>query len=114
MDWFNELPGIDELESAEDFFNYLSLNYDAKVLSVKHLHIMHDFHHRLKSMIPTVSYPAGSPAERAQCLAILKMALAQSYAYITEGQLAERSTLRVYQQELRYFIPFSALDEVQE
>ncbi len=41
---------MDELESAEDFLNYFSIDYDQKVVHVNRLHILQRFHNYINEI----------------------------------------------------------------
>ncbi len=41
MEWFLALDGVDELESAEDFLNHFSVEYQPEKVRVIRLHLMH-------------------------------------------------------------------------
>ncbi|XBS67961.1 nitrogenase-stabilizing/protective protein NifW [Acerihabitans sp. KWT182] len=60
MEWFNTIPGIDNLHTTEGFFDFFKLPYDPAIIVAKRMHIMGDFHQRLAAVI---SVPLAEPAE---------------------------------------------------
>ncbi|MCG8707818.1 nitrogen fixation protein NifW [Brenneria sp. 4F2] len=111
MDWFNQLPGVSQLESAEDFLRFFSIPFDEQSVRVKHLHILHAFSRRLRLYRPDEE-PDITPSQRRQLrLARGRAMLMDSYTYVINGELRERSELQVYQRTARCFIPWLLLDE---
>ncbi|MEC5341485.1 nitrogenase-stabilizing/protective protein NifW [Brenneria populi] len=111
MDWFNELPGVSRLESAEDFLRFFAIPFDERDVRVKHLHILHAFSRRLRQYRPD-DEPEIAPQQRRRLrLDQVRLMLMESYAYVIGGELRERSPLRVYQRTVRCFIPWLLLDE---
>ncbi|QTF08434.1 nitrogen fixation protein NifW [Brenneria izadpanahii] len=111
MDWFNELPGISQLESAEDFLRFFAIPFDAQSVRVKHLHILHAFSRRLRRYQPD-DEPDITPQQRRQFrLEQVRSMLMESYQYVVSGDLRERSELQIYQRTARCFIPWLLLDE---
>lgn len=116
MEWFTTLPGIDELDTAEAFFNYFELPFDSAVIVAKRMHIMHEFHRRLAAAISIVPADAagGAAGELARLKARWSLArrlLAESYALL-QGSLAEQSAMAVSQPPQRFFTPWDGLTEV--
>ncbi len=117
MEWFNTLPGIDDIDTAEGFFDFFQLPYEQSVIRAKRLHIMHDFHRRLAGIIslPLADAPEGEAGEPARIQARWSLArhlLGESYHHFLQGTLAAQSGLSVYQRDKRCFTPWSALTEV--
>ncbi|NDL62956.1 nitrogenase-stabilizing/protective protein NifW [Acerihabitans arboris] len=117
MEWFSTLPGVDELESAEAFFNYFELPCDPAVIRTKRLHIMHDFHQRLAGVIslPLADLPPGEAGELRRIKAHWSLArrlLSESYRRFLAGEVAEQSGLSIYRRNQRCFTPWSGLMEV--
>ncbi len=117
MEWFTSLPGIDELDTAEAFFDYFELPADPAVIRAKRLHIMHEFHRRLAQVIsvPLAGLAPGDAGELARNKARWSMArhlLDQSYRHFLQGELAATSAMAIYQRHKASFIPWSALMEV--
>ncbi|AIA71769.1 nitrogenase stabilizing/protective protein [Pectobacterium atrosepticum SCRI1043] len=52
MEWFYQLPGVDELESAEAFFDFFAVPYDPHALQICSLSVLSDFHRRLRAAVP--------------------------------------------------------------
>lgn len=107
MNWLLTLSGIDELETAEDFFDFFHVPYDASQLRSKHLHVMHAFHQRvdqLASMAKTASEPAR--------FAMAKRELQQSYHLFAHQTVNAHSTLGIYERQRPSFIPLTAMQEV--
>ncbi|WP_213992190.1 nitrogenase-stabilizing/protective protein NifW [Sodalis sp. dw_96] len=120
MEWFNAIPGIDEIDTAESFFDFFELPYDPSVIVAKRMHIMGDFHQRLAAIIsvPLENIPEGEAGVTARDKAHWTLArhlLGLSYDHFLQGTLATQSGLAVYQRNnnKRYFIPLSSLTEVQ-
>lgn len=111
MDWFNQLPGVGRLESAEDFLRFFSIPFDEQSVRVRHLHILHAFSRRLRLYRPD-DEPDIPPSQRRQYrLEQVRSMLMESYSYVIGGELRERSQLKVYQRTARCFIPWMLLDE---
>lgn len=111
MDWFNQLPGISQLESAEDFLRFFAIPFDEQSVRVKHLHILHAFNRRLRLYRPD-DEPDTAPSQRRQFrLEQVRAMLLESYQYVIGGELRERSELQIYQRTARCFIPWLLLDE---
>ena len=52
MDWFTRIEGVDELGSAQSFFDFFELEVDPLLLRSRHLHIMAQFNQRLTAAVP--------------------------------------------------------------
>lgn len=111
MTWFDELPGVSQLESAEDFLRFFAVPFDAQQVRVRHLHILHAFSRRLRQYRPAEE-PALTPQQRQQWrLQQVQAMLRESYLHVVGGELRQRSELKVYQRTVRCFIPWLLLDE---
>ncbi len=116
MEWFSALPGIDELNTAEAFFDYFELEWDPAVVRAKRLHIMHEFHRRLAQVIdaPSSEGFVGGPGQHNPAhWAMARHLLSESYRHFLQGDLAVTSGLSIYQRHQPCFIPWSQLTEVQ-
>jgi nitrogenase-stabilizing/protective protein len=117
MEWFTTLPGIDELDTAEAFFNYFELPFDHAFIVAKRMHIMHEFHRRLAGAISIVPADAsdGSAGELIQLKARWSLArrlLEESYTHLLQGDSTERSARAVYQPPQRFFTAWDELTAV--
>ncbi|MFC3395540.1 nitrogenase-stabilizing/protective protein NifW [Brenneria rubrifaciens] len=111
MDWFDELPGVGQLENAEDFLRFFAIPFDAQAVRVRHLHILHAFNRRLRQYNPAEE-PAMTPQQRQQFrMDQVQSMLRESYLHVVSGELRDRSDLKVYQRTVRCFIPWLLLDE---
>ncbi|MDY0416688.1 nitrogenase-stabilizing/protective protein NifW [Enterobacter sp. 170198] len=52
MEWFYQIPGVDELDTAESFFEFFSVPYDPMVLRHCCLPVLREFHQRLRQNVP--------------------------------------------------------------
>jgi nitrogenase-stabilizing/protective protein len=109
LDWFSQLEGVDELASAQEFMEFFQLEYDVTQLLSKHLHVMHEFHHRLTLAIPLITSDSDPQQQYWQ---LAQRILHESYLQVISGPLASRSGLAVYQRSNRTFTPWDALWEV--
>lgn len=107
MNWLLSLPGIDELETAEDFFRFFNIPYEMAQLQSKHLHIMHLFHQRI---VP-LALMAETASEAAR-FAMAKRELQQCYTQFAHQMVKTHSSLGIYERQRPSFIPFSALQKV--
>ncbi len=69
------------------------------------LHLMHGFHQRLAEL-------SAIPTDEAGRFALAQSVLTAVYQGLTQGCVAEQSSLRVYRRLDPLFIPFSQLSEV--
>ena len=113
MEWFSALPGIDELNTAEAFFEYFELDWDPAVVRAKRLHIMHEFHRRLALVIDVPSSAASVDGQDPAHWAMARHLLSESYRHFLQGDLAVTSGMSIYQRHQPCFIPWSQLTEVQ-
>jgi nitrogenase-stabilizing/protective protein len=106
MDWFTSLDGVEELESAEAFFDYFGVPYETVQVRSKRLHIMHHFNQQIKN------------ADSARCaneqdrFLLAKTLLAESYRTFDHQDVKEHSTLGVYSRLTPSFVAFTQLQEV--
>ncbi|MEA9393247.1 nitrogenase-stabilizing/protective protein NifW [Acerihabitans sp. TG2] len=115
MEWFSALPGIDELNTAEAFFEYFELEWDPTVVRAKRLHIMHEFHRRLVQVIDVPSSADnvdGQDPRDSACWSMAQHLLSESYRHFLQGNLAATSGLSIYQRHQPCFVPWSQLTEV--
>ncbi|MGM0594420.1 MAG: nitrogenase-stabilizing/protective protein NifW [Pseudomonadota bacterium] len=85
---------VDELEdlvSAEDFFDYFGIPYDEVVVRVNRLHILQRFHNYLAA--------ARMPSDDAGQKAIYINALTQAYRDFVNSDAATEKVLKVYQRQ---------------
>ncbi|AUV01174.1 nitrogenase-stabilizing/protective protein NifW [Phytobacter ursingii] len=52
MEWFYQIPGVDELESAESFFEFFSVPYEPAVLRSRCLLVLKAFNQKLRANVP--------------------------------------------------------------
>lgn len=107
MEWFTRIDGVDELDSAQSFFDFFALEVDPQLVRSRHLHILHDFHQRLNSAIPLHFSQQDDPTRADWQLA--RRLLAASYQHCIAGPLVEQSGLAVYQRHQPSFIPWDDL-----
>lgn len=107
MNWLLSLSGIEELETAEDFFRFFNIPYDMAQLQSKHLHIMHLFHQRV---LPLASM--AETASDAARFAMAKRVLQQCYAQFAHQPVKTHSSLGIYERQRPSFIPLSTLQKV--
>lgn len=87
MQWFKSISGIDECQSAEQFFDRLGVDYQIEKLRSRRLHVMRAFNKALVQVTPEAGDEEPLAAEL----------LAQAYREQVEGDLSEVSPLQVYQ-----------------
>ncbi|MEQ9859909.1 nitrogenase-stabilizing/protective protein NifW [Pectobacterium cacticida] len=110
MDWFTRIDGVDELESAQSFFDFFQLEADPVLLRSRHLHIMAQFNRRLTAAVPLrIVGDAGTEHADWQ---LARRLLAESYQHIVDGPLTTQSGLAVYQRHNGSFIDWGDLLEV--
>lgn len=51
MEWFYQIPGVDELRSAESFFQFFAVPYQPELLGRCCLPVLATFHRKLLSLI---------------------------------------------------------------
>ena len=52
MELFYQIPGVDELESAESFFEFFSVPYEPAVLRSRCLLVLKAFNQKLRANVP--------------------------------------------------------------
>lgn len=52
MEWFYQIPGVSELDSAESFFDFFCVPYESHQLNNCCLRVLRDFHQRLRDNVP--------------------------------------------------------------
>jgi nitrogenase-stabilizing/protective protein len=105
MEWFLTLPGVDELETAEEFLSHFELAFDTEQLRISRLHIMHRFHQAL-------SQADGESLDEAGRFALAQQLLGEAYQTFHHQPVRGNSSLKVYQRLEPFFIPLSQLQEV--
>lgn len=105
MEWFMSLEGVSELESAEDFLHHFCVPHDPAQVRHLRLHLMHGFHQRLADL-------SAIPTDEAGRFALAQSVLTAVYQGLSQGGVAEQSSLRVYRRLDPLFIPLSQLSEV--
>ncbi|MBF7957700.1 MULTISPECIES: nitrogenase-stabilizing/protective protein NifW [Rahnella] len=110
MDWFTRIEGVDELGSAQSFFDFFELEVDPLLLRSRHLHIMAQFNQRLTAAVP-VHVVNEEESDRADWR-LARRLLAESYQHTVAGPLNTQSVLAVYQRNNGSFIDWNELLEV--
>lgn len=80
---------MEELVSAEDFFEFFGIPYDETVVKVYRLHILQRFHNYLTA--------AKMPTDEAGVRAIYVNSLSQAYQDFVNSDAATEQVLKVYQ-----------------
>ena len=52
MEWFYQIPGVDELRSAESFFQFFAVPYQPELLDRCSLPVLATFHRKLRAEVP--------------------------------------------------------------
>lgn len=52
MEWFYQIPGVDELRSAESFFQFFAVPYQPELLGRCCLLVLATFHRKLRAEVP--------------------------------------------------------------
>ena len=52
MEWFYQIPGVDELRSAESFFQFFAVPYQPELLGRCCLPVLATFHRKLRAEVP--------------------------------------------------------------
>ena len=52
MEWFYQIPGVDELRSAESFFQFFAVPYQHELLGRCSLPVLATFHRKLRAEVP--------------------------------------------------------------
>lgn len=110
MEWFTRIEGVEELDSAQAFFDFFELEVDPVMLRSRHLHIMVQFNQRLTAAVP-VHFVDEDASDRANWQ-LARRLLAESYAQTIAGPLATQSGLAVYQRNNASFIDWEELLEL--
>ncbi|VDR27225.1 Nitrogen fixation protein NifW [Raoultella terrigena] len=63
MEWFYQIPGVDELSSAESFFQFFAVPYQPERLGRCCLPVLATFHRKLRARSPAAE-PAGRERPR--------------------------------------------------
>lgn len=107
MDWFAAIPGIEDLETAEDFFDFFRVSYESSVVRSKHLHLMHYFHQQIEQLTDTAA-----TASMAARFSLARHVLQQSYQAFLDETVQQQSTLRVFVKQRPSFVPLTDLQGV--
>lgn len=81
---------IDELESAEDFFNFFELDYDPSTVHVNRLHILQRFHDYLDK--GSAQMPEDEDAQRQ----VYKQLLSRAYQDFVESDAQTEKVFKVF------------------
>lgn len=102
---------FEELEAAEDFFTFLDLPFDPKVVRVYRLHILH----RLRALIDT--HPAPEAADAQTLKTHYAGLLTQAYEAFASENAADNRSMKLFQdakqQQAARFVPLSSLTSSQ-
>lgn len=82
MKWFYQIPGVDELDSAESFFEFFSVPYEPAALRSRCLPVLTAFNHKLRDNVPLRNLLEDNP--RAPWL-LARRLLAESYQQQISG-----------------------------
>jgi nitrogenase-stabilizing/protective protein len=81
---------LQELESAEDFFQYFELEYDASVVHVNRLHILQRFHDYLEQA------KSGMPEDETQKRVIYSKLLSRAYTDFVNSDAVTEKVFKVF------------------
>ncbi|GLZ95236.1 hypothetical protein KML002_05050 [Klebsiella quasipneumoniae subsp. similipneumoniae] len=76
MEWFYQIPGVDDLRSADAFFQFFAVPYQPERLAHCSLPVLAAFHRKLKAEVPLLNQLEENP--RAPWL-LARRLLAESY-----------------------------------
>ena len=65
MEWFYQIPGVDELRSAESFFQFFAVPYQPELLGRCCLPVLATFHRKLRAEVPR-ALAAGAKTARGE------------------------------------------------
>lgn len=105
MEWFLTLPGVDELETAEEFLAHFQLPFETEQVRISRLHIMHRFHQAL-------STADAASLDEVGRFALAQQLLREAYQTFHHQPVRGNSSLKIYQRMEPFFIPLSQLQEV--
>ncbi|MEN0582966.1 MULTISPECIES: nitrogenase-stabilizing/protective protein NifW [unclassified Kosakonia] len=80
MEWFYQIPGVAELDSAESFFTFFSVPYEPLTLRRCCLPVLREFHQRLRDHVPLRNLLEATPREH---WLLARRLLAESYEHCT-------------------------------
>ncbi|AHJ73985.1 nitrogenase-stabilizing/protective protein NifW [Kosakonia sacchari] len=83
MEWFYQIPGVAELDSAESFFTFFSVPYEPQTLRRCCLPVLREFHQRLRNNVPLRNLLETTPREP---WLLARRLLAESYEHCTTEQ----------------------------
>ncbi|HCI7049976.1 nifW protein [Klebsiella quasipneumoniae] len=55
MEWFYQIPGVDDLRSADAFFQFFAVPYQPERLAHCSLPVLAAFHRKLKAEVPLLN-----------------------------------------------------------
>lgn len=95
---------MDELESAEDFLEYFSIDYDQKVVHVNRLHILQRFHDYL-GKVETL------PEDEAELRTLHRDLLQGAYTDFVKSDAATEKVFKVFHmhEPQQTFVPMTEL-----
>ncbi len=95
---------MDELQSAEDFFEYFSIDYEQKVVQVNRLHILQRFHNY-------ISQVENMPETDAALHTLYATLLKTAYQDFEQSNAITEKVFKVFQaqQPQQIFVPVSSL-----
>ncbi|STV75700.1 nitrogenase-stabilizing/protective protein nifW [Klebsiella michiganensis] len=67
MEWFYQIPGVDELRSAESFFQFFSVPYQPELLGRCSLPVLATFHRKLRAEVPLQNQLGGKTPALTGC-----------------------------------------------
>ncbi|HCB0360504.1 nitrogenase-stabilizing/protective protein [Klebsiella quasipneumoniae] len=76
MEWFYQIPGVDDLRSADAFFQFFAVPYQPERLAHCSLPVLAAFHRKLRAEVPLLNQLEENP--RAYWL-LARRLLAESY-----------------------------------
>ncbi|ADU72678.1 nitrogenase-stabilizing/protective protein NifW [Pantoea sp. At-9b] len=82
MQWFYQIPGVDTLDTAESFFVFFAVDYDATLLKPCCLPVLREFHRKIRDNVPLQNHLEDEP--RAPWL-LARRLLTESYQHYTQG-----------------------------
>ena len=61
MEWFYQIPGVDDLRSAEAFFQFFAVPYQPERLAHCSLPVLAAFHRKLRAEVPLLNQLEENP-----------------------------------------------------
>jgi nitrogenase-stabilizing/protective protein len=95
---------MDELQSAEDFLEYFSIDYDQKVVHVNRLHILQRFH-------DYIAQAESLPDDEAELFALYKGLLNSAYEDFVKSDALTEKVFKVFHmhEPQQTFVPLGSL-----